>query len=127
MEIRGFMKFDSLELDVETNGLSDNLVIVYLKGSLMGGTTSQLEQLLDEQMAIERRINIILDCTELEFISSAGIGSLLIKSGDAKKHKGMVKLLNLPPKIQELFKIAGFLQIFPIFYDRDEAIDSFSL
>ena len=78
MEIRDFMNFDSLELNVETEGLSDDLVVVYLKGSLMGGTTSQLEQLLDEQMAIERRINIILDCTELEFISSAGIGSLLI-------------------------------------------------
>ena len=56
----------------------------------------------------------VVDCEELKYISSAGLGVLfatqkrLMDSGDG------LRLINLNPHIREVFQLAGFDTIFEI-------------
>lgn len=56
----------------------------------------------------------VVDCEELKYISSAGLGVLfatqkrLMESGDG------LRLINLNPHIREVFQLAGFDTIFEI-------------
>lgn len=48
-----------------------------------------------------------LDCQELTYISSAGLGVLVALQLRLSKHGEELKLVNLNPHIRELFKLSG--------------------
>ena len=91
--------------------------------------------------------NLLLDLTDLAFISSAGLAALHIitkmfkgeqasdedgwgafKAIDRDRDSGMqtnVKLLNPSENVNSVLDTVGFKQFFEVFTDRDEAIQSF--
>jgi len=56
----------------------------------------------------------VLDCTELDYISSAGLGLLFGTHKRLVGSGGGLRLTNLKPHIRELFAIAHFDSIFQI-------------
>jgi len=56
----------------------------------------------------------ILDLSELDYISSAGLGVLFATHKRLTDAGGALKLVNLKPYIRELFDIAGFDRVFAI-------------
>jgi anti-anti-sigma regulatory factor len=91
--------------------------------------------------------NLILDLTDLEYISSAGLAALHIvsrlfmgeqasdedgwesfKAIDRERENGKqvsVKLFNPSENIDSVLDTVGFKKFFDVFTDRDEAIQSF--
>lgn len=92
--------------------------------------------------------NILLDLSDLTFISSAGLVSLhtialmtrgeappnpeqgwsTLKSMDRTRDGGLqkhVKLLNPRPEITKVLEMVGFSEFFEAFTDKQKAIDSF--
>ena len=59
--------FDVVRKDVET------VSIVYLKGYLDAHTASDFENIL-QQLVDEERVQIVVNLSELNYISSAGLG-----------------------------------------------------
>lgn len=55
-----------------------------------------------------------LDCRELDYISSAGLGLLFGTHKRLSGEGGGLRLINLKPHIRELFAIAHFDSIFQI-------------
>ena len=90
---------------------------------------------------------MVLDLTDLAFISSAGLASLhmvtklfrgeksdpeqgwaTFKNIDRERDNGMqknVKLLNPSPDVDKVLDMVGFKQFFEIYTDLEEAVQSF--
>jgi anti-anti-sigma regulatory factor len=124
-----------------------NVVIVQVAGQLDGQSYQDL--ILKAQEIIgEGAKNILLDMSELTYISSAGLVSLhtismllrgektpgpdegwsAIKSMDRTRDGGVqknLKLLNPPPQVVSVLDMVGFSEFFEVFTDKQKAIESF--
>ena len=70
------------------------------------------------------RINLILDFSNVQFLSSAVLGLLMRISKKVYEQEGQLRLCNISPRIYEIFKITRLNQIFDIHEDVDRAIES---
>jgi anti-anti-sigma factor len=69
--------------------------------------------------------NMVLDMSEVKYISSAGLRTLadvLTKNKDAG---GDLKLVALSPKVMRVFRIIGFDNFFSIYNTVEEAVAAF--
>jgi anti-sigma B factor antagonist len=57
---------------------------------------------------------VILDCTGLEYVSSAGLGVLLKTQKRLKASSGKLRLVGVSRHLQDIFQYSGFDQIFEI-------------
>ena len=73
------------------------------------------ENLLDEGVE-----NIIVDLGDLEYISSAGLRSLLVAGKKIAADDGKLLLCRLTGMAREVFDISGFSSVFAV-YDNVEA------
>ncbi len=67
---------------------------------------------------------LLLDCSELTYISSSGLRVFLVAQKKMMTTGGSLKLCCLKPEIKEIFDISGFSSIFSIFTDTEKAISS---
>ena len=102
----------------------DEIIIIGLVGRLDANTAGQLEKkilpLIDEG---EKKL--LIDFSELEYISSAGLRLLLLTAKRLKNVKGKIVLCSMKEYIKEIFEIAGFTPIFTIRESQDEAVKEF--
>lgn len=70
----------------------------------------------------ERRL--LLDFTELVYISSAGLRVVLLAAKRMKMAGGKLALCSLNPQIAEVFEISGFSRILDIHPSRDAALST---
>ena len=88
-------------------------VIVHLIGRL--DTPSSLEIAKDvEELKKEASGVIILDCTELSYISSSGLRIFLTLRKEAAVMGGKVIVRNICSEIRNVFMMTGFLNLFEI-------------
>jgi stage II sporulation protein AA (anti-sigma F factor antagonist) len=62
---------------------------------------------------------MVIDLSQLDYISSAGLRVLLVVAKRIQQKGGKVVLCALVPNVKEVFEISGFSSIFKIF-DNDE-------
>jgi anti-sigma B factor antagonist len=58
--------------------------------------------------------SVVLDCTALEYLSSAGLGVLLKTQKRLKSGSGQLRLAGVNRHVHDIFRYAGFDQIFAI-------------
>lgn len=83
--------------------------IVVLKGRLDSAHREEAQAFFDQ---LER--GATLDCTELEYISSAGLGVLLKTQKRLLEHGGKLRLTGINPHLRDVFRYSGFDRIFEI-------------
>jgi len=105
-----------MEIAVERRGHVDLLALV---GKLDAGTAGNLEQKLLAAIEAGGRY-MLLNCSGLSYVSSAGLRVLLMVAKKLKPTQGQIVLSALQPHIREVFDIAGFSSIFVI-HETDEA------
>lgn len=100
------------------------VVLLALKGRLDASTAVRLEEkflaLIDGG-----ETKFALNLLQLDYISSAGLRVLLMAAKRLKTTNGKIVLLSLKDQIREVFEIAGFAAIFPIFDVETDALKSF--
>ena len=69
----------------------------------------------------ERRI--VVDFSEVEYISSAGLRVLLLLAKQMRLDQGSLALCGLGDRVKQVFELAGFLPLFRIAATRAAAID----
>ena len=82
---------------------------------------NQLFNLVDE----DHRQKIILDFTNVEYLSSAALGKLITMDKKVKAAGGKLRLCSIRTDIKEVFKITRLDKLFQILDDRDKAIEGF--
>lgn len=91
----------------------DGKYVVSLEGELDTAHAIEVEQAMQPLHEINGK-DIIIDCSQLEYIASSGLRILLglLKSAKANGNKVVLKSLN--DEIKDVFKMTGFIDLFNI-------------
>lgn len=92
------------------------------QGRLDSVSAPEFDQVIDQNLAQEQRA-FLVDFTQLEYISSAGLRSLLMLAKKLKPMQGKLALCGLSALIEEVFEVSGFKQLFSICADRSQALE----
>ena len=89
----------------------ENQYVATLKGELNTSAAVEVEKILKPLYKSDGR-DIIIDCTELEYIASSGLRILISILKGAKANGSKVVLKNLNDDIKNVFKLTGFINLF---------------
>ncbi|MBA4393853.1 MAG: anti-sigma factor antagonist [Desulfobacca sp.] len=98
-----------------------NMLVISVKGRLDAVTAPEVEKDL-LQTITEGEKRFVMDLSELQYISSAGLRSLLVLAKKLKPEQGEILFTGLQGPVDEVFKISGFYSIFKIYDSLDEAL-----
>ncbi len=70
-------------------------------------------------------INAILDMSSVSYAASMGIGAVVTFTTSLKKKKGKLVMMNIHPKVLDVFSLLGFTQFLTIANSLDQAIKEF--
>ena len=104
-------------MDIEIS--RGDVVRITLKGRMDAVSSPDFDRALDELMSQGQR-QFLLDLADLEYISSAGLQSLLAAAKRLEQIEGVITLSNLNGAVLEVFQISGFDTLFPILDSRPE-------
>jgi anti-sigma B factor antagonist len=102
----------------------EGVSVIDLKGYLDAHTAPDLENAF-QRLLTDRKYNIVVNCKDLSYISSAGLGVFMAFIEDVRKNKGDIKLTNMSPKVYNVFDLLGFPILYEIYKDEQEAISRF--
>ena len=103
----------------------EDLDIVHLEGALDFRTFPRLEAVTQDLME-QGRFRVVFDCLNLDYISSAALGSLVAFSRQARQEGGDLKLASVPEDIMAIVKLLGFDTVLDIHPDTAAAIGAFA-
>ena len=89
---------------------------------------ANIQELGDELFTViekEKKKNMILNFTTVEFLSSAALNKLIILDKKVKAAGGKMRLCNLRPEIMEVFVITRLNQLFDIKANENDALAGF--
>ncbi len=89
-----------------------NELVVSLKGRLDTNTAPELEARLNEEEINEALV--VLDFTDLEYISSAGLRVLLSLKKKLASLKKELEIHNINDVVKEVFNVTGFINILTV-------------
>lgn len=104
---------------------NNNIKILDLKGYLDAHTASELEKAFQGLLEMQK-FQIVVNCKDLTYISSAGLGVFMAYIEDVRKNKGDIKLSNMSAKVYNVFDLLGFPLLYDITKDEAEALKNFS-
>ena len=101
--------------------IKEGALILSLQGRLDTNTSELFEE---RMMAIIDAGNnrLVVDLTDLDYVSSAGLRVLLMGAKRLKNEKGRLALCGLRDHIREVFEVSGFLEILTVVDDEDAAL-----
>ncbi len=91
--------------------LSDNTLTIAVEGRLDTTTAPKLEEELKKD--VDKVQALVIDFSELEYISSAGLRVLLMAQKTMAAKDGL-KVTGVNPLIHEIFDVTGFTDILDI-------------
>lgn len=105
----------------EKVGQNQDIIAVVLSGTL---DESNCEYLLDcvSDEILEGRRKLILDCGQLGYISSMGLGMLVRVNSRMKKLGGDVRLAAVQSAVSNVLTVVGLNRIFQIYPNVDDAV-----
>jgi len=102
----------------------DGVSVIELKGYLDAHTAPDLETAF-QKLLTEKKFNVVVNCRDLSYISSAGLGVFMAYVEDIRKNMGDIKLTNMSSKVYNVFDLLGFPLLYEIFKDEQEAVSRF--
>jgi len=101
------------------------VTILDLKGKLTLGDGDEMMRNKINGLIQAGAKNIVLNLGNVPYIDSAGLGEVVRAYTTVKRHEGMLKLLNLTKRIQDLLAITKLLTVFDTFDSENDAVKSF--
>jgi anti-sigma B factor antagonist len=99
--------------------------ILDLSGKIvLGEGDLQVKERIKDLLADGQR-RILLNLAEVNYIDSAGLGSLISSYTTTKREGGTLKLVNLTKRIQDLLAITKLITVFETFENEPEALASY--
>ena len=108
-----------MELSVDKQ---NQTAIVAARGRLDAAGAPELETRC-KALILEGSSRLLLDFAQVEYVSSAGLRSLLVLAKAVKSAGGALALCCLVPAVRDVMTISGFDNILPLAADRAAALD----
>ena len=100
--------------------VSDKFCTFQLKGRLDLTSSSELKERVQQCLADGHK-NILLNMSQVDFINSSGLGTLVSTLKIVRTDSGRIALSSLAPYVREIFEITQLSHIFDIFENESEA------
>jgi anti-anti-sigma factor len=107
-------------LEIELDEI-DKVIVLRLDGSLDAATAPVLDRKI-HTLVNDGHIQIALDFTHVDYLSSAGLRVLLSETRKLHAKQGTFLLFSLSAEVEEVLKMAGFDRILQIFPTEKEAL-----
>jgi anti-sigma B factor antagonist len=98
----------------------EDILTILLKGELDAKSSIELDETIKLALKLEQT-RIIIDCQELYYISSAGLGVFISHLDDLKSYGGKFVFYGMNSAVYNVFEILGLHTIMEIVRDRFEA------
>jgi anti-anti-sigma factor len=95
--------------------------IVCLQGRMDAVSAPEFDRSSEEWLARGESI-FILDCSGLDYISSAGLRSLLVLGRKLSPLKGKLLIAAMRDVVKDVIQISGFSSLFPVAESIDAAL-----
>ena len=96
-------------------------VVVSVKGRMDAVTAPEFEKNVIDWISKGEK-TFLVNLGELDYISSAGLRSILALAKKLKEREGKIVLAGLKGPVEEVFKISGFASMFKIFDSEESAL-----
>lgn len=111
----------SLDISVQNFRRADMITV---SGRVDSNTASELDQAF-KQLTNNSRYNLIVKMDEVNYLSSAGLRSLVAALRECKSQRGDVLLVSPSKRVLEVLKLAGLDSLFTFYEDETAAVGSF--
>jgi anti-sigma B factor antagonist len=105
--------------------LIDCVEVVQINGRIELGEGSAAVRDVVRDLLAKGRKKILLNLADVDYIDSAGLGSLVSAFTSVRNEGGELKLVYLTKKVQDLLQMTRLYTVFEIFDDEETAIKSF--
>jgi anti-sigma B factor antagonist len=116
---------NQLTVNVSSSAADAAVTVFKLQGHLDAQTVRELESLYEAETT-RAKYKWIVDLSQLEYISSAGLGSFVGVLSELRSQGGDILFVGLSPKMMKIFKVLGFTRIFRVFDGEAEALKAFT-
>lgn len=106
-----------------TEGKRDGVIVLGLRGRLHASDVDGLEHRIMSLIDWGVR-RLAVDCADLEFISSAGIGLLIVAAQKMAKVDGKLAVYGPSDRVYEVMDMVGFPQLVPVHDSFEGAMSS---
>jgi anti-sigma B factor antagonist len=103
---------------------SAGVEIVKVKGFMDLLQVMHFEAYLD-QLIQTNCIKIVLDFSELDYISSAGLGAIIGRIRDVRAKSGDIKIGGCSKPVKDILEVFGFSSVFSLTKTPEEAVSKF--
>jgi anti-sigma B factor antagonist len=105
--------------------LLDGVLVLEARGRItLGPETESLRQRL--KSAGDSHKHIVLDLAGVDYIDSAGLGTLVAGAASVRRAGGELKLANLTARVRDLMQITRLSTLFDVYDSLDKARSSFA-
>ena len=100
-------------------------ILVNINGRIDSATAPQMQEALNDLIE-ENNYKLVLDLSQVDFISSAGLWVLVNAQKKCKRfNRGELVLASVTQRIHDALDLAGFIPYFKVFEDTAQAVGSF--
>ena len=110
-------------MKINNIGRKKDFFVVTVEGRMDAVSAPEFESFLNDLIA-EGALRIIVDFEALDYISSAGLRSVLITAKKLQGKNGNILIVSLRNTVKEIFEISGFSTIIPIYDSLDAALQT---
>lgn len=104
-----------------TTSDTESYHLILVKGEVDASSSIELDNALKDAIGTAKQI--MVDLSDLEYISSAGLGVFISYLEDVKAKNIKLVLVGLKPKVLEVFQILGLQNLMSITENREKGAD----
>jgi anti-sigma B factor antagonist len=101
------------------------ICIIDVGGYLDAHTASELEKEF-EKLIEDGQYKVVVNFSDLNYISSAGLGVFMAYVEPMREHGGDIKFTNLKEDVYSIFNLLGFPILYEFFDQEEDAIKKFN-
>jgi len=102
-----------------SNKQEDDIFYIVVKGDVDASSSIHLDESINQ--ATQNHKKILIDCRELEYISSAGLGVFMSYINELEDKNIRLIIYGLSEKVKHVFQILGLDQLLTIKSTEEEA------
>jgi anti-sigma B factor antagonist len=111
---------------IEVSKTGDVTVVRFVDRKVLDEESIQeLGKELFDLVEVQNRRQLLLNFANVEFISSATLGKLIVLDRKVKTAKGRLRMCHIRPEILEVFRITKLDKVFDIRDEEAEALAAF--
>ena len=109
-------------MEIKEAGKEKNMKIISIEGKMDAISAPEFEDKMGEWLE-QGEISFIINLGAVNYMSSAGLRSILIVAKKLKEHDGKLIFVNLREEVQKIFRISGFSSMIPTYESLEVALE----